>query len=50
MTAGILGAEEVSIKKALKDEKTAFSIFCKELEAYKADDETNRVLVLLICQ
>ncbi|GJG35809.1 radical SAM protein [Prevotella lacticifex] len=35
MTAGILGAEEVSIKKALKDEKTAFSIFCKELKLIK---------------
>ena len=35
MTAAVLGAGEVSLKKSLKDEATAFFIFCEELVEMK---------------
>lgn len=35
MTKAVLGADVVTLKKALKDESTAFSIFCNELEEMK---------------
>lgn len=35
MTEAVLGADVVTLKKALKDESTAFSIFCNELEEMK---------------
>lgn len=35
MTESVLGADVVTLKKALKDESTAFSIFCNELEEMK---------------
>lgn len=35
MTGAVLGADVVTLKKALKDESTAFSIFCNELEEMK---------------
>ena len=35
MTAAVLGADKVSLKKALKDETTAFCIFCEELDEMK---------------
>lgn len=35
MTAAVLGADKVSLKKVLKDETTAFCIFCEELDEMK---------------
>lgn len=35
MTEAVLGADVVTLKKALKDESTAFSIFCNELDEMK---------------